>query len=66
MEAIDLTDIYKRYKGMWVALSPDLNKVLVHGKKADIVYRKALQLGDKRPTLFKIPTKNITYIGGGA
>ena len=63
MAAIDLTDIYKKYKGKWVALAEDEQTVLESGEKATTVYEKAKARGYKKPILMKIPKEIIPYVG---
>lgn len=59
----DLTKIYEKYKGLWVALDQKLHKVIASDKSADNAYKKALQVGYKKPTLFKVPQENRPYFG---
>jgi len=63
MGAIDLTHIYKKYKGFWVALDQDEQTVLSSGKNAKKVYEQALAKGFKKPILIKIPKEVVPYIG---
>ena len=63
MAAIDLTNIYKKYKGKWVALAPDEQTVVESGEKAATVYEKARAKGFKKPILMKIPKEVIPYVG---
>jgi len=58
----DLTKIYKKYGGLWVALDSKLKKVLAHGKSAKETYEKA-QSKTAIPTLFKVPKDNLPYVG---
>ena len=60
---IDLTNVYKKYKGLWVALDERLAKVIASGSSAKITYDKAFKKGLKKPTLFKVPKQNIAYFG---
>ncbi len=60
---VDLTKIYEKYKGLWVALDERLGKVISSDKDAEVVYKKASKLGYKKPTLFKVPLKNLPYFG---
>lgn len=60
---IDLTNIYKKYKGLWVTLDGTLKKVVSYDKNADKAYQKAIKSGYKKPTLFKVPQKNLPYFG---
>lgn len=59
----DLSTIYEKYKGLWVALDQKLHKVIASDKSADKAYKKALQEGYKKPTLFKVPQENSPYFG---
>lgn len=60
---IDLTKIYNRYKGLWVALDTNLKTVISADKEALQAYNKAIQQGYKKPTMFKVPLKNLPYFG---
>lgn len=60
---IDLTKIYKKYSGLWVALDEKLNKVISSDKNAEKAYKKAFERGFKKPTLFKVPKQNLPYFG---
>lgn len=55
--------LIKKFAGKWVALKPDTEKVLASGRSAQKVYKEAQKKGVKIPTLFKVPTKYIPYIG---
>ncbi len=59
----NLTHIYNKYKGQWVALDEALKTVIVAGKNGEEVYKKAIDKGYKKPTLFKVPLKNLPYVG---
>jgi len=63
MAAIDLTNIYKRYKGKWVALAEDEQTVIASGEKASITYKKARAKGVKKPIMMKVPKEIISYVG---
>ncbi len=60
---IDLTKIYKKYKGLWVALDKNLKMVISADKNMQKAYNKALQQGHKKPTMFKVPQNNLPYFG---
>ncbi len=60
---INLTNVYKAYKGLWVALDEKLQKVISSGKNAKEVYDAAVRQGNKTPTLFKVPKQNLPYFG---
>jgi hypothetical protein len=61
--AIDWTNIYKKYKGLWVALKDDEVTVISSGKTVKEVMEKSQKKGFKTPVLFRVPTKIIPYIG---
>lgn len=58
-----MQDLIKRFGGKWVALKPDTENVLSSGKSAQRVCGEAQKKGVKIPTLFKVPTKYVPYIG---
>ena len=41
---IDLTGVYKRYKGLWVVLDEKLKKVVSYNKNAEKAYKEALPI----------------------
>lgn len=61
--AIDWTNIYKKYKGLWVALKSDEKTVVASGKTVKDVMTKSQKKGYERPILFRVPAKIIPYIG---
>jgi hypothetical protein len=61
--AIDWTKIYKKYKGLWVALEEDEITVVASGKTAKEAWEKAQQKGSKKPILTRMPEKMVTYVG---
>ena len=63
--AIDRTKIYKKYKGLWVALKEDEKTVLASGKTAKEAWQKAQKGGFKKPILTRMPPKLIPYAGFG-
>lgn len=54
--AIDWTKIYKKYKGLWVALEKDEKTVLASGKTVKEALEKARKTGYKRPIMLRVPT----------
>ncbi len=62
--AIDWTKIYKKHKGLWVALKKDEVTVIASGKTAREALEKARKKGYKMPILTNVPTEIITYVGG--
>lgn len=63
--AIDWTKIYKKYKGLWVALKSDEKTVVGSGKTAKEAWEKAQRAGYKRPIMTRMPPKIIPYVGFG-
>lgn len=61
--AIDWTKIYKKYKGLWVALLDDEVTVIASGSTAKEAWEKAKEKGYKKPIMFRVPTEIIPYIG---
>ena len=62
--AIDWTHIYKKYKGLWVALKDDEVTVISSGKTLDETAKKAEKKGFREPIFFRVP-KVATYFVGG-
>ena len=62
--AIDWTKIYKKYKGLWVALKDDEKTVVASGKSVKEVMDKSQKKCYLQPILFRVPTKIIPYVGG--
>ena len=60
---LNLTGIYKKYKGLWIALDSTLSKVVSASSDAEKAYNDAVKKGYKKPTLFKVPRKNLPYFG---
>lgn len=60
---IDLTKIYKKYKGLWVALKDDEKTVIASGKTLKEVMEKSKKKGFEKPVLFRMPAKIMPYIG---
>lgn len=63
MDSIDWTPMFKKYKGKWVALASDEKTVVASASTAKLTIILANKKGEKRPILFKVPTKNLTYVG---
>jgi hypothetical protein len=62
MTPIDMTKIYKKYAGMWVALDKSRTKALATGKTAKEALQAAKKQGIRNPIITKIPTENFGYI----
>lgn len=63
MAAIDWTEIYKRYKGMWVALKDDEQTVISSGKTLRETAQKAKTKGFVKPIFMRVPQK-VGYFAG--
>ena len=60
---IEWTKIYRRFKGMWVALGDDEQTVLASGKTAKEAFQKAQKKGCPSPILTHMPDRLGTYVG---
>ncbi len=47
----DLTTLFKKFKGTWVALKDDERTIICTGDTAVFVKKKALEMGYKNPIL---------------
>ena len=63
MTAIDWTKIYKKYKGLWVALKDDEQTVISSGKSLNDAASKAKTKGFKNPIFMKVPSKANYFVG---
>lgn len=61
--AIDWTNIYEQYKGLWVALLDDEQTVVGSGKTAREAWERAKEKGHVKPIMFRVPTEIVPYIG---
>lgn len=61
----DLCSVMEKYKGLWVAMTENLTSVVSFGKSLSIVYKKARDRGLNKPVVFKVPKRNIAYVGIG-
>ena len=61
--SIDWTNLFKKYKSLWVALKNDEKTVITSGKTAKEAWLKALKKGSKNPILTRVPSKLICYVG---
>jgi len=64
MTAINWSSIYKKYKGLWVALKDDEKSVIASGKTVRDAMDKAQKKGFKQPILVRMPVKILPYVGG--
>ncbi len=63
--AIDWSQIFKKYRGLWVALLEDEKTVVASGKTAKEAWQKARKKGFAKPILTRMPEKLIPYVGSG-
>ena len=61
--AIDWSKIYKKYKGLWVALKDDEVTVISSGKTLKEAADKAKQKGYAQPIMTRMPDELMTFIG---
>lgn len=60
---IDWTKIYKKYKGLWVALKDDHMTVVASGKTPAEVLKLAKKSGFDNPFLTHVPEEVIPFVG---
>ena len=61
--AIEWTSIYRRFKGLWVALAEDERTVLGSGKTARAARDQARKKGHRTPILARMPDSLNPYVG---
>ena len=61
--AKDWTKLYKKYKGLWVALAEDEDTVLGTGKTVREALDKSKRKTQKTPFLTRMPEKIVSYAG---
>ncbi len=61
--AKDWTLLYKKYKGLWVALAADEKTVLGTGRTVSIAVKEAKKKTDKVPFLTHIPKNLTSFVG---
>ncbi len=59
----DWTQLYKKYKGLWVALADDEITVLGAGKTVREAVQQARKKTNKTPFLTLVPKKMVSYVG---
>ncbi len=62
--SIDWTKIYKKYKGLWVALLDDEQTVVGSGKFLKDAVLEADKKGYKNPIVMRVPETLSTFVGG--
>jgi len=61
--AIDWRNLYKKYRGLWVALKADEKTVIGSGKTAREAWQKAQKAHYAKPILTRMPERLVTYVG---
>lgn len=61
--AKDWSKLYKKYKGLWVALADDEITVLGTGKTVQEAVVAARKKSDKTPFLTRVPETLSAYVG---
>ena len=61
--AKDWTKLYKKYKGLWVALAEDETTVLAADKNARKAWLSAKETGTINPILTRVPESTSAYVG---
>ena len=60
---IDWTKIYKKYKGLWVALKDDHMTVVASGKTLENTLDSARKKGFVSPFVTRVPEKVLPFVG---
>ncbi len=63
--AINWSNLFKKYKGKWLALKSDEKTVVGVGTTAKQAFKQAQNKGYSNPILTKMPTKLLPYAGSG-
>lgn len=61
--AKDWTQLYKKYKGLWVALAADEETVLGVGKTVKEAVKEARKKSEETPYLTRVPETLDAYVG---
>jgi hypothetical protein len=61
--AIDWTEIYEKYKGLWVALKDDEQTVVGSGESAREAVQEARASGYEKPILARMPKEIVPFVG---
>ena len=60
---INWENIFKNYRGLWVALAEDEKTVVASSKNAKEAYRQAVKKGLKVPIMLSVPLEIKSHIG---
>lgn len=61
--SIDVSKVFEKYRGQWVAFEKDQTSVIANGRTAKEALNKAKAEGFPDPILSKMPEKLINYVG---
>ncbi|MBI2623142.1 MAG: hypothetical protein HYW65_01020 [Candidatus Liptonbacteria bacterium] len=61
--SISWVEIYRKYKGLWVALAEDEKTVVASSKEAKDAYEKARKKGVEVPIMFNVPSEFKSHVG---
>lgn len=61
--SINWTKLYKKHRGLWVALLDDEQTVVGSGKTAKEAWNEAQKKGYQKPILARMPDELVTYVG---
>ena len=61
---INWADIFRKYRGFWVALAEDEKTVVAFSKNAKEAYEQAVKKGIKVPIMLSVPLEIKSHIGG--
>ena len=64
MNIIDWTEIFEKYKGLWVALKEDEQTVVGSGKTLREALEDANRHGHTKPIMLNVPNEVTTLVGG--
>lgn len=57
------TQLHPKYSGKWVAFSDDHQTVISSAIALKTVISQAKRLGIDNPLVFKVPSRNLPYVG---
>lgn len=60
---IEWTNLFQRFKGLWIALDDDETTVLGSGKTAREALDSARRKGHERPIIARMPDRVSPYVG---
>jgi hypothetical protein len=63
MKSINISHLFPKYEGQWVAFAQDQTTVVGSGKTLKTAITKAQKSGLKSPIMFKVPTGMSAYVG---